>query len=102
MNQSENDDTKPPVIEDLKKIAAETEGLSLAPDNYEGVRINFDAAHGDGWALVRQSLHEPILPVNFESNSAGGCLLLARELCALLAPYAEHIDLTKLRQYAQM
>ena len=82
------------------RVPAE-EGLSLAPDNYEGVRINFDAAHGSGWALVRQSLHEPILPVNFESDAEGGCRRIAAALCELLAPYGGEIDLTGLRQYAQ-
>ena len=82
------------------RVPAE-EGLSLAPDNYEGVRINFDAAHGSGWALVRQSLHEPILPVNFESDAEGGCRRIAAALCELLAPYGGEIDLTGLRQYAR-
>ena len=88
-------------IEDIRARIPAQAGASLAPDNYEGVRINFDREHGDGWALIRQSLHEPILPVNFESNAEGGCLQIARALCALLAPYGGEIDLTKLRQYAQ-
>lgn len=74
-------------------------GLSLAPDNYEGVRINFDAEHGKGWALVRMSLHEPIVPVNFESDEAGSCALIAGELAHLLAPYADKIDITPLRDF---
>ena len=75
------------VIEDLKKIAAETEGLSLAPDNYEGVRIVFSKDEGDGWALVRMSLHEPIMPINFESNSVGGCRIIAQKLAKMLEGY---------------
>lgn len=75
------------VIEDLKKIAAETEGLSLAPDNYEGVRIVFSKDEGDGWALVRMSLHEPIMPINFESNSVGGGRIIAQKLAKMLEGY---------------
>ena len=63
------------------------EGLSLAPDNYEGVRINFDKAHGDGWALVRMSLHEPIMPINLESNQKGGNAKIAKALLAFLSRY---------------
>ena len=89
-------------IADIASRVPALDGMHLAPDNYEGVRICFEKGRGDGWALVRQSLHEPILPVNFESDSAGGCLIIARELCALLAPYADKIDLTKLRAFAQL
>ena len=49
----------------------------------------------------RQSLHEPILPVNFESDAEGGCRRIAAALCELLAPYGGEIDLTGLRQYAR-
>ncbi len=87
-------------IEAVQKAVPGMAGASLAPDNFEGVRINFDGAHGDGWALVRMSLHEPIVPVNFESNRAGGCRIIAQNLLALLAPCAEHVDLSKLRQTA--
>lgn len=88
------------VIEKLK-IAAPLAGLSLAPDNFEGVRICFDQTRGDGWALVRLSLHEPILPVNFESNANGGCAKIARELLQLLTPYSQAIDLSKLINYCK-
>ena len=86
-------------IEDIKTRVPALTGLALAPDNYEGVRINFDREHGNGWALVRLSLHEPILPVNFESDSSGGCLVIARELFRLLTPYSGDIDLTNLKNY---
>ena len=72
-----------------EKIASgEKKHLSLVPDNCEGVRINFEKNHGDGWALVRMSLHEPIMPINLESNTVGGCKLIAAELLKLLGGYA--------------
>lgn len=74
-------------IEELKAYVPTAEGLSLAPDNFEGVRINFDKDHGDGWALVRMSLHEPIMPINFESNTAGGNAKIAAALYAFLNRY---------------
>ena len=88
-------------IADIAKRVPALSGMALAPDNYEGVRINFDAEHGNGWALIRMSLHEPIVPVNFESDSPGGCLAIAKELQAMLSPYAADIDLTNLNKYIE-
>ncbi len=75
------------VIEDLKTYAQTSAHLALAPDNYEGARVNFDGAHGDGWALVRMSLHEPIMPINVESNERGGNKRIMRELYGFLSKY---------------
>ena len=50
----------------------ELPGTSLELPNYEGVRINFDKEHGDGWLLIRKSLHDPVMPMNVESNVPGG------------------------------
>lgn len=74
------------VLQDLKSAAA-GEGLSLAEKNYEGVRLLFGKGRGDGWALVRMSLHEPIMPVNFESNVKGGMAVIAKTLYSLLGKY---------------
>ncbi len=60
------------VIDDFKKIAENTDGLTVAPVNHEGVRISFDGDNGDGWQLLRMSVHEPILVLNCESNKEGG------------------------------
>ena len=75
------------VISDLTVTAIEKPYLSLAPDNCEGVRINFDKSHGNGWALVRMSLHEPILPINAESNEKGGVKKILNELYKNLKNY---------------
>ena len=44
-------------------------------------------SHGNGWALLRMSLHEPIMPINVESNSAGGNAVIMRELYEFLSKY---------------
>lgn len=75
------------IIEELTSDMGTLSYVTLAPDNHEGVRMNFDKAHGDGWILVRMSLHEPILPVNAESNSLGGCKMLMQELYRHLKKY---------------
>ena len=60
------------VLSELEKRIESTEGFSVTPDNFEGVRVNADKDHGDGWFLLRMSLHDPVLPLNVESNSEGG------------------------------
>jgi len=41
--------------------------------NHEGWRINIDEGDGKrGWVLLRQSLHDPLLVMNAESEVAGG------------------------------
>ena len=60
------------VIEDFKSLCENTEGITVSPVNYEGVRVNFNKDLGDGWQLLRMSVHEPILVLNCESNKVGG------------------------------
>ena len=84
------DDFKPygqQVIEELTEYAANQPGWSLASSNYEGVRVNLDEDHGNGWFLLRLSLHDPLLPLNIESNSQGGAKKIAAELARFLVGY---------------
>ncbi len=75
------------IIDQLTAYAESQPGWSLAPSNYEGVRVNLDEAHGNGWFLLRLSLHDPLLPLNIESNTVGGAKQIARELAGFLAGY---------------
>ena len=59
------------VLKEFEQYAREN-GISIVPDNYEGVRLSFDKNGGDGWCLLRLSVHDPIMPLNIESNSQGG------------------------------
>lgn len=60
------------VITDLESYVKDFDFITPADDNREGFRISFDKNHGDGWLLLRLSVHDPVLPLNIESNSAGG------------------------------
>ena len=75
-------------------------GWSLAPSNYEGVRVNLDEAHGNGWFLLRLSLHDPLLPLNIESNTVGGAKIIAKELARFIKNY-DKLDATKFLTYAE-
>ena len=76
------------MLKEFEKESATLPYLSLAPDNHEGCRVRYETAHGDGWALVRMSLHEPILPINIESNTKGGSVKIAQDLYERLRRYA--------------
>lgn len=75
------------VIDELKYFAENDSRWSLAPNNYEGVRINFKKGEGGGWALVRMSVHDPVMPINFASTERGGCKKMAKSIYYLLEKY---------------
>ena len=65
-----------------KKLRSKN-GMTLTEPNYEGVRIDF----GDGWCLLRKSLHDPILPMNMASDEAGGCQAIEKVMKSFLNQY---------------
>ena len=73
----------------------------VAPDNREGVRISFDLDGGseNGWFLLRLSVHDPVLPLNCESDIPGGVKQILRALLTVLDG-SEGIDLNALREAA--
>ena len=60
------------VIDKLNEYAILQKGWTLADDSREGVRVSLDKEHGNGWFLLRLSVHDPIMPLNIESNDEGG------------------------------
>lgn len=86
------------VLEDFKSFAEKQEGLSLEYPNYEGVRVNFDKDHGNGWCLLRMSLHDPIMPLNFESEEDGGVSVMAKTVYGFLSSY-EGLNTDNLKRY---
>lgn len=88
------------VIDDLNEYAKNQDGWSLAPNNYEGVRVNLDEKHGNGWFLLRLSLHDPLLPLNIESNEVGGAKKIAAELASFIAKY-DKLDAASLMEFSK-
>ena len=83
------------VINDFKALCEKTEGKTVSPVNYEGVRVNFNEASGDGWQLLRMSVHEPLLVLNCESNKEGGVNKMLTFFKAFIEKY-DKLDLSKL------
>lgn len=72
------------VLDELLSFARTQHGWTEAPDNHEGVRFSLDDEHGNGWFLLRLSLHDPLLPLNIESDSPGGVRVIAEALAPFL------------------
>ena len=68
---------------------ARANGLEIVEPNYEGIRLNFGAEEGNGWCLLRKSLHDPILPLNIESDEVGGMEKIAERLRTFMSNYDE-------------
>ena len=60
------------VLEDFKEFAKADPRFHVVEPNYEGVRISFDDEEVHGWMLLRMSLHDPLMPMNIETNEKGG------------------------------
>ncbi len=88
------------LIDELKLIADEIDGVTLDKTNYEGLRIRFDKSCGNGYIQIRQSVHDPVLPINFESDDIGGIAQMAKTLQLLIGGY-DFLDMTPLEELAQ-
>lgn len=83
------------LIEALSEYAKKQEGWSIAPSNFEGLRVDLDEAHGNGWFLLRLSLHDPLMPLNIESDSEGGAMKIAVALYEYLKGFRD-LDVSSL------
>lgn len=72
------------IIKELEEYAKAQQGWLLADDSREGVRVSFGENDGDGWFLLRLSVHDPIMPLNVESNKSGGIDIILDKLMAFL------------------
>ena len=88
------------VINDLTEYAKAQTGWEVAPSNYEGIRVNLNKAHGNGWFLLRMSLHDPLLPLNVESDDVGGAKIIASELAKFIKNY-DKLDANKLFDFVK-
>ena len=86
------------VIDGLGEFAKVQEGWMVEPVNYEGVRVKCGKGAGDGWFLLRLSLHDPLLPLNIESDIEGGVKVIAKELLSFFDKF-DKLDTSGLKDY---
>ena len=80
------------IIKELEDFVSTQTGWSIVPNNHEGIRVSC----GDGWFLLRLSLHDPVIPLNVESNMQGGVKAIAAKLREFLSRYPG-LDLARAR-----
>ena len=71
------------VIDELEEFAKQRDGYIIADDNREGIRVSTP----NGWFLLRLSVHDPVMPMNFESNEVGGIKIMKQELKAFFESF---------------
>ncbi|MGK7914278.1 MAG: phosphomannomutase/phosphoglucomutase [Prochloraceae cyanobacterium] len=81
------------VIEKLQEFASQQADWQIVPNNYEGVRVSCQSPEEKGWFLLRLSLHDPVIPLNIESNVAGGVTQIANRLLDFFKTF-ESLDLS--------
>ncbi|MGI6664236.1 MAG: phosphomannomutase/phosphoglucomutase [Christensenellaceae bacterium] len=86
------------VIAKISKLAEEDPRFTPAPVNHEGIRVSLDKEDGNGWFLVRMSLHDPLLPINVESDEVGGLKKIVALLYEVLQQF-DALDLTPIEAY---
>ena len=84
------------VLEQLTKLIEKEMDWSPELPNYEGIRVNCTGEDEEGWFLLRMSLHDPVMPLNVESNARGGIKAITRRLFKLLRTF-EHLGLDALK-----
>jgi phosphomannomutase len=86
------------IIQALPDYTRKIKGWSVVPDSHEGVRISCSDGKQKGWFLLRLSLHDPVLPLNVESEVTGGVKEITKYISEFLQTF-ENIDYGKIKEY---
>lgn len=72
------------VILRLKNYAKNQDSWEVDEENREGVKVFFKEKDKKGWFLLRMSVHDPLMPLNVESDVAGGTEKILNEVRTFL------------------
>lgn len=86
------------VIANLAEYAEKQSDMRIADDNREGIRIYFDSEDMQGWLLLRLSVHDPIMPLNIESDILGGVRNIAERFTDFCNK-CDNLDISPLINY---
>lgn len=75
------------VIEQIADI--DIFGWEVDPENEEGIRFRLSQPYGQGWFLLRMSLHEPLLVLQVENDEAGHILPVLKKMQQFLNNYPD-------------
>lgn len=79
----------------LEAFAKNQPGWIIASDNYDGLHCSIPQYQG--WFLLRVSLHESLMPLNIESDYAGGVGAILSQVIRYLETRPE-LDVRKLKK----
>ncbi len=83
------------VIDKLTALVGAEEGWEPEKENFEGIRIRCTAYNEKGWFLLRMSLHDPVMPLNIESDVEGGANIIKNRLREILSSF-DKLDISSL------
>lgn len=89
------------IIELFENEAKNHTGWTACNDNHEGIRINADSSCGNGWFLIRLSVHDPIIVLNAESDEEGGIMKMCKDIFKVIISVEniEKLDISALEDY---
>jgi len=64
----------------LRQFVSQIPGWEEVQQNYEGLRVMCNNDYEKGWFIIRQSLHDPVMPLNIESDVEGGTMAIIKKL----------------------
>lgn len=89
-------------VQAFAEFAATVDGWTVEEVNHEGYRVSVDEGNGnEGWLLLRQSLHDPLLPLNIESEVDGGIVRIASVLVDQFLPKWDNVDPSSLADFSK-
>ena len=84
------------VLQVLTEQVASEEHWKPEQHNFEGIRVRCTGEHERGWFLLRMSLHDPVMPLNIESDIDGGTKVIRDRLSRLLSRF-EGLDQSSIK-----
>jgi phosphomannomutase len=75
------------ILSDMRDMAETEPGWTLEQPNYEGIRVRCAKPEESGWFLLRLSLHDPLMPLNIESDVQGGIEAIISRLSTMLKEF---------------
>lgn len=64
----------------LRQFVTQIKGWVEVNQNYEGLRVMCNNEDEKGWFLIRLSLHDPVMPLNIETDITGGTTVIINKL----------------------
>lgn len=76
------------IIDKLNDFVSRKSGWQVDKDNCEGIRVNVNKGDTDGWFILRQSLHDPVIVLNVEGNKAGTVEIILNNLRSFFGTFS--------------